>query len=151
MSRKDMPVLGTTYRSIEKSILKTAEKCEHFTMSTKVIKFKTKDKSKVMSKDEAWQHYANEMTKTINELRATIASKDKEIEDLEEGFLNYALYMDEELSKRCKIDDYMEWRAFGIRHFNLYHGHDENDSSSDSSSDSESESEDNEAPPPYEQ
>mgnify|MGYP003111759034 CR=1 FL=1 len=158
MSRKDMPVLGTTYRSIEKSILKTAEKCEHFTMSTKVIKFKTKDKSKVMSKDDAWQHYAAEMTKEIEKLYSTIktqhtiiASKDKEIETLNESILNTAMYMSEELSKRPKIDNYFEWRDYGIRHFNLYHGHDENDSS-DSSSDSEWEDdEDTEAPPPYEQ
>ena len=124
-------------------------------MSTKVIKFKVPSKdTKVMTKDQAWHHYAAEMTKTINELRATIASKDKEIETLNEGIVNTAMYMSEELSKRPKIDDYLSWRAFGIRHFNLCHGFDADDSSSDSSSDSESEwedDEDTEAPPPYEQ
>lgn len=143
MSRKDMPVLGTTYRSFEKSILKTAEKCEHFTMSTKVKIKKTKDTSKVMSKDEAWQHYSAEMTKKIETLYSTIKTQhtiietqNKEIEDLDKMAL-------EQLNEK-ELEIQMLKEA--VQRFEMDYGR-----YSDSSSDSESESEDNEAPPPYEQ
>tara|TARA_A100000171_G_C2126361_1_gene143769 strand:+ start:210 stop:605 length:396 start_codon:yes stop_codon:yes gene_type:complete len=131
--------LGTTYRSFEKSILKTAEKCEQFTMSTKVIKFKTKDTSKVMSKDEAWQHYAAEMSKKLEALYSVIKTQHEVITS-----------KSEELAVAQAQLAVAEARALRAERY-LHPLHARQSSSSDSSSESESESEDNEAPPPYEQ
>ncbi len=112
-------------------------------MSTKVKIKKTKDKSKVMSKDEAWQHYSAEMTKKIETLYSTIKTQhtiietqNKEIEDLDKMAL-------EQLNEK-ELEIQMLKEA--VQRFEMDYGR-----YSDSSSDSESESEDNEAPPPYEQ